>query len=235
MATLSTALREEVGTVAKKELRRQTASSDKALARCECDLAALKGQVQGLRRALSSLPPPSPGSSGARKKSRQVASPQPASKVSAPSAGPLPRGQLSSEALKAHRERLGLSAERYGKLIGVSGLTIYHWERGQDPSTQEQHRRMDGSAKARQARGRETARAPRCAGDAVGLDAGPGRDVVAGHRSRQQHHALGARGVRRRPGRLNLLSAPVYGPLSPSPFDILRWEKAPNPERTPSP
>ena len=130
MATLSTALREAVGTLAKRELRRQTASSVKALARCERDLAALKGQVQGLRRELSSLPPPSPESAGARKKSRQVASPQPASKVSTPSAGRLPRGQLSSEALKAHRERLGLSAERYGKLIGVSGLTIYHWERG---------------------------------------------------------------------------------------------------------
>ena len=130
MATLSTALREEVGTLAKRELRRQTASSDKALARCERDLAALKGQVQALRRALSSLPPSSPESAGARKKSRQVSSPRPAGRMGAPSAGPLPRGQLSSEAVKAHRERLGLSAERYGKLIGVSGLTIYHWEQG---------------------------------------------------------------------------------------------------------
>ena len=127
MATLSNALREEVTTLAKRELRRQTASADKALARCERDLAALKGEVQALWRELSSLPPPSPESAGARKKSRQVSSPQPASNVSAASAGPLPRGQFSSEALKAHRERLGLSAERYGKLIGVSGLTVYHY------------------------------------------------------------------------------------------------------------
>ena len=155
MATLSTALREEVGTLAKRELRRQTASSDKTLARCERDLAALKGQVQALRRELPSLPPPSPGSSGARKKSGQVSSPQPASKVSAPSAGPLPRGQLSSEALKAHRERLGLSAERYGKRIGVSGLTIYHWEQGK---TRPRKSSMDAWTTVRRLGKREAAR-----------------------------------------------------------------------------
>jgi transcriptional regulator with XRE-family HTH domain len=31
---------------------------------------------------------------------------------------------------KAQRRRLKLSAADYGKLVGVAGLTIYHWEAG---------------------------------------------------------------------------------------------------------
>ena len=30
--------------------------------------------------------------------------------------------------MKAQRQRLGLSAADYGKLVGVSGITIYNWE-----------------------------------------------------------------------------------------------------------
>lgn len=32
--------------------------------------------------------------------------------------------------MKAQRKRLGLSAEKYAKLVGVSSLTIYSWEAG---------------------------------------------------------------------------------------------------------
>ncbi len=32
--------------------------------------------------------------------------------------------------MKAQRKRLKLSAEDYGRLVGVSGQTIYHWEQG---------------------------------------------------------------------------------------------------------
>ena len=38
------------------------------------------------------------------------------------------RTRFSAKGLKAHRERLGLSADNYGKLIGASGLSIYNWE-----------------------------------------------------------------------------------------------------------
>ena len=37
---------------------------------------------------------------------------------------------LSGEALKAHRERLGLSAENYGKLLGAAAMSVYNWEQG---------------------------------------------------------------------------------------------------------
>jgi len=36
----------------------------------------------------------------------------------------------SADSIRAQRRRLGISAEDYGKLVGVSGATIRNWERG---------------------------------------------------------------------------------------------------------
>ena len=135
MANLANVLKEEIGTLARRELRRQTADVDKSMARCERDIAALKREIEALERELSSLRSPRPAPTVASKKKKSTpASPrgQAASKVSATSASAKPssRGQFSGEALKAHRERVGLSADNYGKLIGVSGLSIYNWEQG---------------------------------------------------------------------------------------------------------
>ena len=57
-----------------------------------------------------------------------VAAPAPA-KNTAP-AKKSGRARFSAKGLKANRERLGLSADHYGKLVGVSGLSIYNWEQG---------------------------------------------------------------------------------------------------------
>jgi DNA-binding transcriptional regulator YiaG len=38
--------------------------------------------------------------------------------------------KFQADGLRSHRQRLGLSAKDYGRLIGVSGLTVYHWETG---------------------------------------------------------------------------------------------------------
>jgi DNA-binding transcriptional regulator YiaG len=38
--------------------------------------------------------------------------------------------RFRKDGLKTHRAKLGLSAQDYGKLVGVSALTIYHWEQG---------------------------------------------------------------------------------------------------------
>ena len=135
MANLANVLKEEIGTLARRELRRQTADVDKSMARCERDIAALKREIEALERELSSLRSPRPAPTVASKKKKSTpASPrgQAASKGSATSASAKPssRGQFSGEALKAHRERVGLSADNYGKLIGVSGLSIYNWEQG---------------------------------------------------------------------------------------------------------
>ena len=91
-------------------------------------------EVDALEHELSSLRSPRPAPTVARKKKGGPASPrgQAASKGSAASASaePSPRGQFSGAALKAHRERVGLSADNYARLLGVSGLSIYNWEQG---------------------------------------------------------------------------------------------------------
>ncbi|WP_374008459.1 helix-turn-helix domain-containing protein [Delftia lacustris] len=38
--------------------------------------------------------------------------------------------RFSAARLAAHRGKLGISAASYGRLVGVSGQTIYHWEQG---------------------------------------------------------------------------------------------------------
>ena len=40
--------------------------------------------------------------------------------------------------VKTHRDKLGLSAADYGKLVGVSGLTIYNWEKGESSPREKQ-------------------------------------------------------------------------------------------------
>ena len=135
MAGLATALKEEISTLARREVRRQTASADKAAARCVRDIAALKREVQaiesGLAASLATLPP---GPAPAPKKTSGRASPsrRAARKVSAASASVKApsRRAFSAEALKAHRQRLGLSADNYGKLFGASAMSVYNWEQG---------------------------------------------------------------------------------------------------------
>jgi DNA-binding transcriptional regulator YiaG len=42
---------------------------------------------------------------------------------------PVPeKARLRIDGLKTHRAKLGFSAKDYGKLLGVSALTVYNWE-----------------------------------------------------------------------------------------------------------
>ena len=128
MANLASALKEEIGRLARKEIRQQTAGTAKTVAQCEREIAALKRQIGGLQRMLSAQRPQgAPGPTASKKTGRKkVAAAKPAAKA-APDSGSK-RSRFSAKGLKAHRERLGLSADNYGKLVGASGLSIYNWE-----------------------------------------------------------------------------------------------------------
>jgi DNA-binding transcriptional regulator YiaG len=130
MANLASALKEEIGRLARKEIRQQTAGTARTVAQCEREIAALKRQIGGLQRMLSAQRPQgAPGPTASKKTGRKkVAAAKPAAKA-APDSGSK-RSRFSAKGLKANRERLGLSADNYGKLIGVSGLSIYNWEQG---------------------------------------------------------------------------------------------------------
>ena len=143
MANLASALKEEIGRIARKEIRQQTAGTAKSTVQIARDVAALKRQIQDLQRTLSSLrPQDTPGKTADKKPTRKKAAAKSkgtkaaaAAPAAATAAAPEPakrsaRTRFSPKGLKADRERLGLSADNYGKLVGVSGLSIYNWEQG---------------------------------------------------------------------------------------------------------
>ena len=133
MANFANALKEEIGRLARKEIRQQTAEMAKSATKSERDIAALKRQIEDLQRRLSSLRTQGAPTQTA---SKTKTSGKTAPKKQAASAGgdastsdkQSARTRFSAKGLKANRERLGLSADNYGKLVGVSGLSIYNWE-----------------------------------------------------------------------------------------------------------
>jgi len=52
------------------------------------------------------------------------------------------RVRFTAKGLRSQRKRLGLSAADYGKLIGVTGQTIYSWEGGTSRPRQQQVARI---------------------------------------------------------------------------------------------
>ena len=133
MANFANALKEEIGRLVRKEIRQQTAETAKSAAKCERDIAALKRQTEDLQRKLSSLrAQDAPTQTASKTKTSGKTAPK---KQAAGAGGDAStsgkqsaRTRFSAKGLKANRERLGLSADNYGKLVGVSGLSIYNWE-----------------------------------------------------------------------------------------------------------
>ncbi len=111
MPNIAVVLKEEISRLARKEMRKQTDVLRKTSAQHRKDIAELKRRISDLQRTVNALEkqaqkepasiPPSTGKQGVR---------------------------FSAKGLRSHRKRLGLSAGDYGKLIGVTGQTVYKWE-----------------------------------------------------------------------------------------------------------
>ena len=113
MPNLTSVLNDYIRRLARREITANTKTVKKATAHYRRDIAALKRQVVQLVKEVAVL---------------KKAAPKEEMPTAAPEA--LQGARLRVDGLKAHRARLGLSAKEYGKLMGVSGLTIYHWESG---------------------------------------------------------------------------------------------------------
>ena len=113
MPNFNAAFKAEVARLARKEMRTAIDGPKKAAAQLRHDVAALKRQVAALERQVSFL----------EKQEGRRLTETPASTA--------PKGtRFSPGWVKSDRKRLGLSAKDYGRLVGVSGLTIYNWESG---------------------------------------------------------------------------------------------------------
>lgn len=122
MADLANALREEITRLARKEVKVQLKSAKQAVTQHRRDIASLKRDLKALEKKTAFLEAQEKKRIGQR-----------------PAAGAAPEGaRFSSRSVKAQRQRLQLSAGNFGKLIGVSGQTIYHWEQGKSRPRQAQ-------------------------------------------------------------------------------------------------
>jgi DNA-binding transcriptional regulator YiaG len=117
---LASVLKEEIRRLARKESKAQVRAARRAAAAHRRDIAALKRQVQGLKKQVAFLE---------SQEKKRVSKPT----LEAPSG----RIRFSAHWLKAHRMRLGISAADYGKLLGVSALTVYNWENGKSKPRKE--------------------------------------------------------------------------------------------------
>lgn len=117
MPNIQSVLKAEISRLARKEVRDEVSSLKKASGHYRSQIAALKRQVEALQRTMSRL---------SRSTGRAVIT------TAAPvdEEGGQPRS-FSAKGLAKHRQRLQLSAADFGKLIGVSGQSIYKWESGE--------------------------------------------------------------------------------------------------------
>ena len=114
MPNIATVLKEEIRRLAKKEAKSQVAPLRKTTTQHRRDIAALKRELREQERRNAKL-------------EKALARGMTAG-ASAPRVDTAPR--FSPTWLAKHRAKLGLSAADYAKLVGVSGLTIYNWEKG---------------------------------------------------------------------------------------------------------
>jgi DNA-binding transcriptional regulator YiaG len=112
MPNVGAILKEEITRLSRKELRRQLGGMKKASAQARRHIAALRRQIGGLEQQLSVL----------RKRVIER-------KAGSVTATDTSERRFVAKGLRAHRARLDLSAEEYGRLVGVSAQTIYSWER----------------------------------------------------------------------------------------------------------
>jgi DNA-binding transcriptional regulator YiaG len=108
MPNLAHFLKDEISRLARREIRAEVASLHRASVAYRRDIAALKRHNAALERALKNL------------------SKRPT--VAEAPAAPAEKLRFRADGFKTRREKLGLSADQVGALLGVSGQSVYAWE-----------------------------------------------------------------------------------------------------------
>jgi len=111
MPNLNAVLNDRIARLSRKEIKSQTGTIRRLTLQHRRDIAGLKRVVDSLQKRLATV----------EKTAMKTLASEPA-----PEMGEKTRYRV--DGLIAHRKRLQLSAENYGKLVGVTGLTVYAWE-----------------------------------------------------------------------------------------------------------
>src|SRR3990167_3217914 len=113
MPNIAVTFRQEITRLARREIRSQTQGLRKASAQFRRDIAELKRHASEFKSEVTRLE---------RRVGKHVA-PRITEADSA-------KVRFTAKGVISQRKRLGISAADYGKLIGVTGHTIYKWEHG---------------------------------------------------------------------------------------------------------
>ena len=113
MPNIAVTFRQEITRLARREIRAQTQLLRKASAQYRRAIAELKRHTSKLKSEVARL-------------GRRVGKDGASQAVETEST----RVRFTAKGVVSHRKRLGISAADYGKLIGVTGHTIYMWEHG---------------------------------------------------------------------------------------------------------
>jgi len=105
MPNIGLLLKAEISRLARKEARAESDAMRKAVAQHRRSIADLRRQVGALQRELKA---------SVNKKPTTLTTQRPT--------------RFTAKGLRSHRARLGLSADDYGRLLGVSAQSIYNWE-----------------------------------------------------------------------------------------------------------
>ena len=122
MTTLAIALKDEIRRVARKEIKAQTGRTARAVAQYRREIARLKRQQREHEKKIAFLE---------AQTRKTIHSPAAVAELNGDA-------RFSARSVKAQRDRTGLSAADYAKLVGVSSLTIYNWEHNKTRPRQEQ-------------------------------------------------------------------------------------------------
>ena len=113
MPNVASVLKGEISRVARKEVRGETLSLRKAVSTYRTEIAALKRRTQAVEQLLRRL------ANGHTKEAPSADIEQVPDKF-----------RFAAKGLASQRQRLGLSAEQCGRLLGASSQSIYNWEQG---------------------------------------------------------------------------------------------------------
>ncbi len=113
MSRIGNLLKQEILRLARKEARAEVRVLKRASVQYRRDIAVLKREFRTLTARLAQH----------EKRAGQGLGTAPLTEGKSPL-------RFSAKGLRSHRKRLGLSAADYGKLVGVTPLSVYNWERG---------------------------------------------------------------------------------------------------------
>ena len=119
MPNLASVLKAEVARLARKELRQSSEALRKATTVHRAEIAALKRRITELEKRVKAFD---------RQFSRSSKSA--VDRAAHSEAVDTSALRFRSAGMASNRQRLGLSAEDFGRLVGASGQSVYLWETG---------------------------------------------------------------------------------------------------------